>query len=241
MAGNADYFRRLSCAVDARIGLPLSLGPGCLSPACTGVSQEGEGMKNDLFSWTSIVKLALFLLPATLAASAQTVPRDHPSTDAEKIADALRAGPRFITKDATLLDWPTTAGGEYRVLRQGTNQWACLPGVPGYPHDEPGCFDPTFMEWMRDSLAGRQPHIDRIGISYMYAGAWVPNKSAENHTSMGSEFHVGPHIMIVSPHQNQEELRALSHDGSNGMPYVTHLPNGTDLFLVVPVRQWDEN
>src|SRR5712691_10950724 len=93
-----------------------------LSPACTGVSQEGEGMKNDLFSWTSIVKLALFLLPATLAASAQTVPRDHPSTDAEKIADALRAGPRFITKDATLLDWPTTAGGEYRVLRQGTNQ-----------------------------------------------------------------------------------------------------------------------
>ena len=128
-------------------------------------------MKNDLFSWTSIVRLALFLLPATLAASAQTVPRDHPSTDAEKIADALRAGPRFITKDATLLDWPTTAGGEYRVLRQGTNQWACLPGVPGYPHDEPGCFDPTFMEWMRDSLAGRQPHIDRIGISYMYAGA----------------------------------------------------------------------
>ena len=23
-------------------------------------------------------------------------------------------------------------------------------------------------------------------------------------------------------------------------PDVTHLPNGTDLFLVIPVRQWDE-
>jgi FMN-dependent NADH-azoreductase len=28
---------------------------------------------------------------------------------------------------------------------------------------------------------------------------------------------------------NQEELRPLSHDGSNGMPYVAHLPRGTDL------------
>ena len=31
------------------------------------------------------------------------------------------------------------------------------------------------------------------------------------------------------------------HLDSNGMPYVTHLPNGTDLFLVIPVRQWHEN
>jgi len=43
-------------------------------------------MKNDLFSWLSTIWLALFLLPATLAASAP----DRPSTDAEKIADALR-------------------------------------------------------------------------------------------------------------------------------------------------------
>jgi hypothetical protein len=45
-------------------------------------------MKHDLFSWASIATFALFWLSATLAASAQTVPADHPST-AEKIADAL--------------------------------------------------------------------------------------------------------------------------------------------------------
>jgi hypothetical protein len=140
-----------------------------------------------------------------------------------------------------LLDWPTTPSVEYRVLRQGSNQWTCLPGFPGWPHDEPACFDPTFMQWMKDSLEGHEPHIDRIGISYMYAGAWVPNKSAEDHGSTSSEFHVGPHIMIVSPHQNQQELQTLSREGSTGMPYVTHLPNGTDLFLVIPIRQWDEN
>jgi len=42
-------------------------------------------------------------------------------------ADALRAGPTFITKDATLLDWPPSPKGEYRVLRKGTNEWSCLP------------------------------------------------------------------------------------------------------------------
>jgi hypothetical protein len=163
---------------------------------------------------------------------------DHPMTDSAKIHDALRAGPAFITKNATILDWPQKRGAEYRVLRRGTNEWTCLPGVPGYSHDEPGCFDPVFMQWMKDSLAGREPHITTVGIAYMYIGAWVPNKSRNG--SSGDEFHVGPHIMIVSPHENQKELQSISHDGSTGMPYVAHLPHGEDLYLVLPSRQWDE-
>ena len=163
---------------------------------------------------------------------------DHSITDSAKIKDALRAGPAFITKKATILDWPQQRGGEYRVLRKGTNEWTCLPGVPGYSHDEPGCLDAVFMQWMKDSLAGREPHITTVGIAYMYIGAWVPNKS--RHGSGGDEFHVGPHIMIVSPHENQKELQSVSHDGSTGMPYVAHLPHGEDLYLVLPFRQWDE-
>jgi hypothetical protein len=46
--------------------------------------------------------------------------------------------------------------------------------------------------------------------------------------------------MIVSPHEFQAELQTLSHDGSNGIPYVAHLPKGTDLYLVLPFRQWSE-
>lgn len=158
-----------------------------------------------------------------------------PSNDQGKIADALRAGPNFITKDATILDWPSTPGAEYPVLRKGTNEWTCLPGIPGYPHDEPGCFDRVFFQWMKDSMAGRTPQINRIGIAYMYLGAWV--KAAQG-ASSGREFHVGPHLMVVTPHQ--DELQGLNRDGSNGMPYVAHLPNGTELYLVMPIRQWDE-
>jgi hypothetical protein len=141
-------------------------------------------------------------------------------------------------KNATILDWPQQSGGEYRVLRKGTNEWTCLPGVPGYAHDEPGCFDPVFMQWMKDSLAGQQPHITTVGIAYMYIGAWVPNKFGNGRS--GDEFHVGPHVMIVSPHENQKELQSISHDGSTGMPYVAHLPHGEDLYLVLPFRQWDK-
>jgi len=76
-------------------------GTGCLSShpykrhataKTPAPSEEVESMNNQLFSWRSITRLALFLLPATLTASAQTAALDHPSTDAEKIADALRAG-----------------------------------------------------------------------------------------------------------------------------------------------------
>jgi hypothetical protein len=55
---------------------------------------------------------------------------------------------------------------------------------------------------------------------------------------MDHEFHVGSHLMIVSPHQ--DELQAFNRDGSNGMHYITHLPNRTELFLAMPIRQWDE-
>lgn len=155
-----------------------------------------------------------------------------PTTDAEKLADALRAGPAFVTDNATVLDWPSSPQGEYRVLRKGTSEWTCLPSVPGYSHDEPGCFDPVFLRWIQDSVAGRTPQIDRIGISYMYVGAWSKPAGASE------EFHVGPHIMIVSPHQ--DELQGLNRDASNGMSYVTHLPNMSELFLVIPIRQWEK-
>jgi hypothetical protein len=197
-------------------------------------------MRTYLLLRTFVVKLAALCLLGASIVGAQTAQSNGPTTDAEKIADALRAGPKFITENATILDWPATKGGEYRVLRKGTNEWSCLPAFPGYSHDEPGCFDPAFMQWVKDSLAGREPHITTVGIAYMYAGAWVPNKSNNPVTPKGEEFHVGPHIMIVSPHEFQSELQSFSHDGSNGMPYVAHLPGGTDLYLVMPFHEWDE-
>src|SRR3984957_12462761 len=98
-------------------------------------------------------------------------------SDAEKIASALQSAPKFVTQNATVLDWPASPGGEFRVLRAGTNGWSCLPGGPGAAHDEPGCFDQVFLQFIKDSMAGRTPNVQSLGISYMYAGKFVPNKS----------------------------------------------------------------
>ena len=189
------------------------------------------------FSLKPISRIVLLGVFVTSLTTAQTKISSHLKTDAQKIADALRAGPKFITSRATILDWPSSPAGQYRVLRKGANDWTCLPGIPGYTHDEPGCFDAVFLRWLQDSLAGKAPHIETVGISYMYAGAWVPNLSGPG--TRTQDFHVGPHIMIVSPGENQRELQSLSHDGSNGMPYVAHLPHGTDLYLVIPIREWN--
>jgi hypothetical protein len=154
----------------------------------------------------------------------------------KKITSAMQAGPDFVTRNATVLDWPTSPGGEYRVLRAGTNGWTCLPGLPRTPHDEPGCFDQVFLQFIKDSLAGRTPNVGSLGISYMYGGKWVPNKS--HAMGSGDEFRVGPHIMIIG--LDQKVLRTVNHDGSNGEAYVNCLPGHSELFLVIPIREWDD-
>ena len=171
------------------------------------------------------------LAVGTQAAGAQSMTELLPTTDAEKIADALRAAPKFITDGATIVDYPASKGGEFRVLRKGSSEWTCLPGPPpGEKHDDPGCFDLVFFQFLKDYVAGRPPHIDRLGVAYMYAGHTVPGAS-------GGQFRVGAHIMLVSPHP--EDLQGFTHYGWNGT-YIIHLP-GADQpgqwFLVLPLSQ----
>ena len=158
-------------------------------------------------------------------------------SDSQKIASALRAGPKFVTQDATVLDFSGSPGGDFRVLRAGKNGWTCLPGFPKAAHDEPGCFDKVFLQFILDSIAGRTPNVQNVGISYMYGGKWLPNTShAMGH---GSEFHVGPHIMIIG--LDQKFMQTMNQDGSNGEPYVNHFPGHTELYLVIPIREWDDS
>jgi hypothetical protein len=106
------------------------------------------------------MKLITIAFLTVTAAIPMTAAAHLPVTDAEKIAGALRAGPRFITKDATLLDCPSTPGGEYQVLRKGSNGWTCLPAIPRYPHDELGVSMQYFCSGCRTAwLAGRRELI----------------------------------------------------------------------------------
>jgi hypothetical protein len=182
--------------------------------------------------------IAIMTLTSSLVASAQMKMNStgHQATDEEKIADALRAGPSFITKDAVIADWaanPKDPNAEYRVLRAGKSDWTCLPGIPGYPHDEPMCLDKTSMQWIKDSLADRPVHINQIGVMYMFSGAWVPDLHGTSHSS-DRTYHVGPHVMIITPHN--EDLEKFNRDGSTGQIYVSHLPGHSELYLIMPFK-----
>jgi hypothetical protein len=180
--------------------------------------------------------LAFCLLAALTVGGAQTAGAqamtDHlPTTDAEKIADALRAAPSFITDGATIVDHPASKGGEWRVLRQGTSEWTCVPGPPpGSKHDDPGCFDKVFFQFIQDVLAGRPQHVERIGVAYMFTGHTVPGAA-------GAPFRVGAHIMLVSPHP--EDLQGFTHNGWPGT-YIIQLPGvevSSQYFLVLPLSR----
>jgi hypothetical protein len=185
----------------------------------------------------TLMKKFAFLVVITAVVAYGQMPASRESkSDTEKIASALQAGPKFVTQNATVLDYPTSPRGEFRVLRAGSNGWTCLPGRPGGTHDEPGCFDQVFLQFIKDSTAGRRPNVQSVGISYMYRGFWVPNKS--HAMGSGNEFHVGPHMMIIG--LDQKMMQTLNQDGSNGEPYVNHLPGHPELFLVIPIREWDD-
>ena len=139
-----------------------SCGPDHPTPTCT--SWDARRKENSLRS-------VAFLILITAVTYAQMPASRTPKSDADKIASVMQAGPKFVTQNATVLDWPSSPGGEFRVLQAGTIAWTCLPGIPQGTLDEPGCFDQVFLQFMKDSIAGRTPNVQSVGISYMYTAA----------------------------------------------------------------------
>jgi len=123
-------------------------------------------------------------------------------------------------------------GGEYRMLRAGDNGWTCLPTFPGVPHDEPMCLDGVFLQFFKDAIAHRPLHVDRVGLSYMYTGGWVPNAPHTN--AAPDDYHVGPHIMVVVP--NGAGLSDYTANPRSSGAYINRV-HGTDIpYLVIPLH-----
>ena len=161
------------------------------------------------------------LPPGTFTTSAHS--------DEWKIQNALGAGPASITDRASVVDWPSNlkdGHAQGRVLRQGSNGWTCMPDTPGRPQHDPMCVDETMMKWMRATLAGEKPDIDRVGLAYMLMGEARQGQNAppaKDPTQVKEWFYIGPHVMVVLPDSTKEALRGINQDLSNNEPYVTLL------------------
>lgn len=171
------------------------------------------------FRLSILTALVALTLTVALAQEAQTA-----MTDEEKIADAMSAGPASVAEDATILDWPSAAGGEMRVLREGTNGWICYPSNPAVVeagYRDPMCLDEAWQGWLEALMNQTEPTVESTGVAYMLQGDGGASNidPAATGPTPDNEWHVsGPHLMILT--SDPDELEGVPTNHDNGGPYV---------------------
>ncbi len=156
-------------------------------------------------------------------------------TNASKIQNAMSAAPRSISKDATVMDFPATEGGEMPVLRKGSNEWTCLPDDPSTPANDPMCLDKTAMEWAKAWMSHQEPKLTSTGIGYMLQGGGSASNTdpfAKTPAAGETWMKEPPHVMIFSAGKLDASAYGDMHSGGpwvmwGGTPYE---------HLMVPVR-----
>ena len=132
------------------------------------------------------------------------------------IKSAMSAGPSSISADATILDW------EMNVLREGTNEWTCLPDRPDTEGADPWCITGPWLNFLDAYVNQTEPTYDEMGIAYMLAGdSPVSNSDPYAKGPTGPEDWVtglGAHLMVIVP--DKSLLEGMTTDHLNGGPWV---------------------
>jgi hypothetical protein len=116
-----------------------------------------------------------------------------------KIARAMLSGPPEITKDATVAEMG--ADGTLIILRQGTNDWVCVPGNEDEIGNVPMCADPMGLQWMLDIMAKKpKPTNTAPGLIYMLCGA-TQHSNTDPFDRTSPAIPIGPHWMIIWPYE----------------------------------------
>ena len=149
---------------------------------------------------TSSVSI-LFSLAAYAACSAAAAQdAAAPSkTDEEMVTSALSAAPETIAKNAAVISFD--AEGKVRTLREGTNNFTCLPDDPSNPINDPLCVDKNGLEWLMAYVSKTEPPKGKVGFSYMLQGG----TTASNVDPFATEPPEGmdwmpepPHVMVLN-------------------------------------------
>ena len=114
-----------------------------------------------------------------------------------KIRRALLSGPDSVTRDATVAEMGMD--GKMTVLRQGTNQWVCIPGNENIIGAADMCADPMGLAWMMDVMAHKpKPSNTSPGLIYMLNGA-LQRSYTDPFDRTSAAIPIGPHWMVLWP------------------------------------------
>ena len=158
-----------------------------------------------------------------------------PSTDAEKIANAMSAAPMSIAKDAAVKDRLVNKDTPAKDLRAGTNGWLCRPDDPATPLNDPSCYDPNWQKLFGKPYDERDPEAT-YGVSYMLqGGSEAANDVFMTMPMTGTGWQVDPpHLMIVLPVPWDQTVFTNKLDNGGDLGHVQGLaigtPDGADLY-----------
>jgi hypothetical protein len=156
------------------------------------------------------------LLTLVVSSAFSSIASAEDESVAAKIARAESAAPASVSVGATIMDVDGT------VLREGSNGWTCMPGVPLIPGDDhPMCNDAVWTAWLAAAAAGEEFSTDTVGYSYMLQGdAMVHNHdpSATEPDDSGHWVQEGPHLMLLLP--TSVPLAGMNDDPNVPGPYV---------------------
>jgi hypothetical protein len=177
---------------------------------------------------TAIVVVAVIGMRLVTSAEAKSAhpagATDNSETAQAKIERAMSAGPLEIGRSAKIID--QDARGQTVVLREGTNDFTCMPGNPKVIGDPAMCADGPSMQWAADFAAQKPKPTNSVpGITYMLAGA-TQRSDSDPYDKTSLPITVGPHWMIMWPFDPKATGLATTHRDTGayimwaGSPYA---------------------
>src|SRR5687767_9823775 len=89
-------------------------------------------------------------------------------SDEEIIANATSAAPEAVARDAAVVAMNEKM--EMRTVREGKNNFTCMPDNPMSPGNDPMCLDEGGMQWAHAWMTKQQPPAGLVGFGYMLMG-----------------------------------------------------------------------
>lgn len=157
----------------------------------------------------------------------------------EKIQSAMSAAPYSISENATIKDWPAGEGEEMAVLREGSNQFTCLPDMPATPGNDPMCLDDPWLKWADAWMNKKDFTIDKMGFGYMLQGG-TPESNIDPYAEGPKPDNEWleesvPHLMILVPDNSM--LSGLPVTPDEGGPWVMW-ENTPYVHIMVPMPKY---
>jgi len=157
-------------------------------------------------------------------------------SDDELIKLALSAAPEALAKNATVIT--VEPDGKMRTLREGSNQWTCMPGDAASANPDPMCGDRNSMEWAHAWMSKKEPPANKVGFMYMLRGdhgASNTDPYATKEEPGNNWIKTGAHVMIVGSGAKMLEGYPREAKADPTTPYVMW-PGTPYEHLMLPIR-----